>query len=204
MHLRSARAVSVSVPALALAAAVLAPGAGTALAGQPAGQGAGVVSVRGGPAAVAEASAERLELAGEVAAAKYGTGKPIDDPARERDVLRDVAGRAGGLGVGQRRAAAVFRDQIEANKAVQRGLHAYWDAHPEYRPVHRPDLAREVRPALDRLTGELLNGLAATRAAHAGPSCSARLAFGGVRAAQVRHFDALHTEALVRAVRSVC
>lgn len=209
MHLRAPR--TTTVPALVLAAAsvlALAPGAGIALAGTPGAQapaaGPGAEPDRGGPAAVAEASAGRLELADKVAAAKYGTGKPIDDPGREREVLATVAERAAGAGVDPGWAAAVFRDQIEANKAVQRGLYARWEAHPEERPADRPDLGTEVRPELDRITTELLAGLEGTREARGSATCGARLAVGGARAAHVRHFDRLHAEALAAAVRSVC
>lgn len=200
MHPRAPRPITVSALVFAASLLALAPGSGTAVAGARAGAGGG------GPAAVAEVSAERLELADKVAAAKYGTGRPVDDPGRERKVLEEVADRAAGRGVDPRWATAVFRDQIEANKAVQRGLYARWDVHPEERPTIRPDLDRDVRPALDRITTELLDGLEGTREAGARgtATCGVGLAVGGARAAYVRHFDALHAGALVRAVRAVC
>ncbi|WP_374205183.1 chorismate mutase [Streptomyces sp. TRM72054] len=43
--------------------------------------------------------ADRLLIADKVAAAKYGTDRPIDDPAREQKILDDVAARAVGLGL---------------------------------------------------------------------------------------------------------
>ncbi|WP_364704601.1 chorismate mutase [Streptomyces ossamyceticus] len=66
--------------------------------------------------------AERLLIADQVAAAKYGTARPIDDPAREQRILDDVAARAVGLGLDPDVVVAVLRDQIEANKLVQRRL----------------------------------------------------------------------------------
>ncbi|WP_206681109.1 chorismate mutase [Actinomadura sp. J1-007] len=66
-------------------------------------------------------AAERLALADRVAAAKWGTGRPIEDAARERELLADVARRSGEMGIDPGRSVAVFRDQIEAAKLVERG-----------------------------------------------------------------------------------
>lgn len=148
--------------------------------------------------------AHRLLLADEVAAAKYGTDKPIDDPVREQQILDDVAVRATALGLDPEEVKAVFRDQIEANKLVQRGLYARWDAHPEERPTERPDLVKEVRPQLDRITTGLLGALKDTRWLRTSPSCAPRLGVAAVRSAYGQELDALHVEGLVRALPSVC
>ncbi|GHA18100.1 chorismate mutase [Streptomyces purpurascens] len=148
--------------------------------------------------------AERLLLADKVAAAKYGTDTPIDDPAREAQILDDVRARAAVLGLDPDAVAAVFRDQIEANKLVQRGLYARWDANPGERPTERPDLAKEVRPALDRITTQLLTALQATEQARAVPSCGPRLTTAAAWSACTHRLDALHLKGLARAVPSVC
>ena len=138
------------------------------------------------------------------AAAKYGTDKPIDDPVRERQILDDVAARAVGLGLDPAAVSAVFRDQIEANKLVQRGLYTRWDAHPEERPTERPDLNTEVRPALDRITTQLLTALKDTAAVRGAPSCEARLGVAAVRSAYAHQLNPLHLAGLGRALLSVC
>ncbi len=148
--------------------------------------------------------AERLLVADKVAAAKYGTDKPIDDPVREQQILTDVSARAVGLGLDPEAVAAVFRDQIEANKVVQRGLYARWDAHPELRPTERPDLVKEVRPILDRITTELLDALKETEGVRSGDSCELRLVIAAGRSAYGYRLDGLHLEGLGRAVPSVC
>jgi chorismate mutase len=148
--------------------------------------------------------AERLLVADKVAAAKYGTATPIDDPVREKAVLDDVAARAVGLGLDPAAVTAVFRDQIEANKLVQRGLYARWDAHPQERPTERPDLVKEVRPVLDRITTRLLTALEETEGARAGASCGPRLRVAAVWSAYGHRLDRLHGEGLVRALPSVC
>jgi chorismate mutase len=148
--------------------------------------------------------AERLLVADKVAAAKYGTDKPIDDPVREQQILDDVSARAVGLGLDPKAVAAVFRDQIEANKVVQRGLYARWDAHPELRPTERPDLVKEVRPILDRITTELLDALKETAGVRSGDGCELRLVLAAGRSAYGYRLDRLHLEGLGRAVPSVC
>ncbi|WP_369200296.1 chorismate mutase [Streptomyces sp. PU-14G] len=154
--------------------------------------------------AVARASADRLALADLVAAAKYGTGEPISDPARERAVLDDVAERSAARGLDRHLTTAVFRDQIEASKDVQRGLFARWARNPSERPTRRPDLVEEVRPRLDRITVRLLDGLASVGQPRARLSCVPRLMAGAVREAGEHRFDGLHTRALFRALPSVC
>ncbi|WP_374194794.1 chorismate mutase [Streptomyces sp. VRA16 Mangrove soil] len=128
----------------------------------------------------------------------------MDDPARERQILDDVAARSVGLGLDPGFAQAVFRDQIEANKVVQRGLYARWDAHPEERPTERPDLATEVRPALDRITTQAVSS--GVQAADARPGWSAVSASSraALRDAHARGFDVLHLKGLARALPSVC
>ncbi|WDV49981.1 chorismate mutase [Streptomyces coeruleorubidus] len=153
---------------------------------------------------VTELLAQRLLLADKVAAAKYGTDTPIDDPEREARILDDVRARAVGLGLDPDAVAAVFQDQIEANKLVQRGLYARWDANPGERPTERPDLAKEVRPALDRITTQLLAALDDTERDRALPSCGPRLATAAGWSAYTHRLDALHLKGLGRALPSVC
>ncbi|MEU8868208.1 chorismate mutase [Streptomyces umbrinus] len=154
--------------------------------------------------ALTELFAERLLLADKVAAAKYGTESPIDDPARERQILDDVAARAAGLGLDPHSVTTVFRDQIEANKLVQRGLYARWDTHPDERPTERPDLAKEVRPALDLITTRLLAALQETAPVRADASCEPRLYAAATLSAYGHRLDVLHLRGLGRALPSVC
>jgi chorismate mutase len=99
---------------------------------------------------------ERLSLARDVAAAKYGSGDPIDDPIRERQILRSVGCALNTAPVSRRTGIRFFRDQIEASKVVQRGLYHRWHRHPEEIPATNPGLAVEVRPKLDRITAQII------------------------------------------------
>lgn len=149
-------------------------------------------------------SAERVQISDKVAAAKYGTGSPIDDPAREKVVLDFAAKRSAELGIDPARSVALFRDQIEASKIVQRGLFAFWDAHPDQVPTDRPDLPTEVRPVIDRINGELLTELAATTHVRSGPRCEPRLRLASAVAGWQRHLDHLHRTALDVSLGAAC
>ncbi|MFC7648042.1 chorismate mutase [Streptosporangium lutulentum] len=73
---------------------------------------------------------QRILLADKVAAAKFGTDQPIDDPARERQVLDQVTSLSDRMGLNPAAGLRFFRDQIEAGKVVQRGLYARWTTRP--------------------------------------------------------------------------
>ena len=159
---------------------------------------------RGGPLdEMAEVSAQRALIADDVAAAKFGTDSPIDDPAREQQILADVRQRSAGLGIDPDVAVQVFRDHIEASKDVQRALFAYWTAHPESAPTERPDLG-EIRGKLDAITTQLLDDLRVTEGARRSPACPGFRIAAEVHVWHKERLDGLHTRALVRSLSSVC
>jgi chorismate mutase len=165
---------------------------------------AGPARADAGLGPLVDVAARRLDVADLVAAAKWGTGKPIDDPAREQQILDSVAERSAAMGVDPQTAQRIFRDQIEAGKLVQRGLFARWAVRPGDVPAHRPDLEKEVRPLLDRITGELLADLKETQDARRAPSCRADLVKEVGRVETARRPDALHRAGLLRAIPSIC
>jgi chorismate mutase len=184
-------------------------GAGTASAGPAVPQAAAVAAadVRGGPYSgvhtIADLSARRVATADLVAAAKYGTDSPIDDRAREKQVLDSVAQQARDLGADPEAAVRIFRDQIEASKLVQRALFRSWDAAPSRAPTERPDLA-EVRKEINRINAVLVQGIADSASARAAPYCDGLLIASAAHVRHERQLDALHTVALARSLRSVC
>jgi chorismate mutase len=148
---------------------------------------------------------ERVRVADLVAAAKFGTSQPIDDPVREKQVLDTVRTKAAELGLDPENAATFFRAQIEANKFVQRGLYARWTEHPEEVPTRRPDLGTEVRPILDRLTTEILAELKDTeRLRRPTLQCEIHATIAERSAVFVHRLDRLHENALAEAMRPVC
>jgi chorismate mutase len=149
-----------------------------------------------------ELAVQRIEISGEVAAAKYGTGTPIDDPVREREQLDRVRRDAVAMGLAPAATVMFFRAQIAASKIVQAGLFRRWAAHPGQAPAVRPVLSR-IRVRLDRLTKEMLQELKATqvirrdaRRCHGELSRLAREADDGL--------DRLQRKALATALGAVC
>ncbi|MFE0420021.1 chorismate mutase [Streptomyces tendae] len=147
---------------------------------------------------------ERILVSDDVAASKFGTDSPIEDPVREAQVLDSVRKQAEAAGVDADTAVAFFRDQITASKIVQRGLFARWTAHPEEAPTTRPDLG-PIRSKLDQLTTALLAELKDTEQVRDKPvACGVQLTLASVSGAAVEHLDVLHRQALSTATDSVC
>ncbi|MDX6249906.1 MAG: chorismate mutase [Kribbellaceae bacterium] len=146
----------------------------------------------------------RIEVGDDVAASKFGTDKPIDDPVREQQVLDSARKSAIELGLDPGETIQFFRDQIEASKVVQRGLFQGWAAHPSEAPKTRPDLSR-IRIELDQLTTSLLRELVRTTSTrHADVRCIVELTTACVSGRTLYHLDGLHSRALTKAVTSVC
>jgi chorismate mutase len=147
---------------------------------------------------------ERIRVSDDVAASKFGTDSPIEDPVREAQVLEQVRTQAGAAGLDPDAAAAFFQDQITASKAVQNGLFARWTAHPEEAPTTRPDLG-PIREQLDQLTTALLQELKDTEALRERPiACMVQLALATGSGAVLERLDTLHRQALRTATQSVC
>jgi chorismate mutase len=147
---------------------------------------------------------QRLQVSDQVAAAKFGTGQPIDDPVREQQELALVRQDAVALGIDPDATVRFFQQQINASKVVQRGLFDLWTAHPELAPTSRPDLAT-IRTELDRITTEILQQLVAVKDLLADtPTCDVGLAEARLTGEIVNHLDRLHRHALSVALASVC
>ena len=152
---------------------------------------------------IAQAVSLRLATADAVAAAKWGTPSPIDDPAREAQVLGAVATQAADEGLSAGRVQQIFRDQIEANKEVQRALFGWWSVAPGAAPTVRPDLT-QVRPVIDRQNLDILLQLREQEAVLAGPGCVPALVDAAVAVAAEQRLDPLHQATLARALVSIC
>ncbi|MGW7680504.1 gamma subclass chorismate mutase AroQ [Kribbella sp. NPDC054772] len=147
---------------------------------------------------------QRIVIGDDVAASKYFSGKPVDDPVREQQILESVRQSAVQLGIDPESTAQFFQAQIDASKVVQRGLLAYWAAHPDKAPTTGPDLT-VIREKLDALTAQLLAEL--VRVDHlrqTGPRCTISL-FVSTTSADIRHhLDQLHRQAVRTASTTVC
>ncbi|TDF85013.1 chorismate mutase [Pseudomonas sp. H9] len=104
---------------------------------------------------------QRLDIAQAVALNKWDSGQPVQDAGREIQVITNVQAQATRFGVDAERAATFFTDQIEANKLLQYSALSKWHAVGSAPQTHRVDLAKHLRPQLDRLQRNLLSELAA-------------------------------------------
>ncbi len=146
----------------------------------------------------------RVLVGDQVAAAKFGTDQPIDDPVREQQVLDQARQQALALGIDPEATVAFFQDQISASKVVQHGLFRLWTAHPDQAPTTRPDLAT-IRQELDQITTRIMSALKSTQdIRHRTPRCYVELVTAKLSGEFTNHLDALHRHALNVAVASVC
>jgi chorismate mutase len=117
----------------------------------------------------------RLELMHDVARYKWAAKAPIEDPARERALLDDVAERGRALGLDPAAARSFFAAQIEAAKLVQRADFARWEADHRGSVGDPPDLVGVLRPRIDALNRDLLAALADARPLALDRDAAARL-----------------------------
>ena len=99
--------------------------------------------------------AKRLALGADAAATKFIDGGQIDDPAREKEILDCVASVPGSIGGGAA-GVAFFRDQIMANKIIQRGFEQHWREKPADFPVRWHHPTEEIRPKFDVINRPML------------------------------------------------
>lgn len=103
---------------------------------------------------------QRLNVAAMVAQSKWNSGAPINDPVREQKILDDLTASMSASNVQEtlfmRR---FFQAQFDAGKIIQLDLHAQWRRQQRGRFIDPPDLARDIRPELDRLTPLLIDAL---------------------------------------------
>lgn len=153
-----------------------------------------------------ETSARRLALAKLVALEKWDRQAPVEDAAREAQVLMGAANDGESRGLDRTFVAQFFKAQIEANKVIQYSLLAHW-RRVGVAPAHRPiDLAATIRPELDRLEEELLRELADTVAIRATAACPAdtAIAVGRYLAGHRHDAGSLQAIALDRAMAASC
>lgn len=103
---------------------------------------------------------QRLNLAQDVAMYKWNAKAAIDDPVREQQILDGLAQQAPQYGLEPRQVQDFFTVQIVAGKMIQTALFAEWVVKSQTPFTNPPDLKTAIRPALDKLTVELLMALA--------------------------------------------
>ena len=148
-------------------------------------------------------SSQRLALAEPVARWKWAHHEPITDEPREAALLARIDERARAADIDPVFAQQFFRDQIEASKDVQNALFDNWrnSRAPEGTP---PDLARDTRPKLDRVTNALLSALAGVEPLRHADDCPLRLADSIARWKHLTRYDSAQNAPLTRALSHVC
>lgn len=143
---------------------------------------------------------ERLALADQVALSKWDSGKAVEDPARERQVIANARARAPAFNLDPDRVERLFRAQIEASKQVQNARLSQWRTAGRAPDTPRQDLAQDIRPELDRLQTQLLQSYADVQPFQAAPACRRWLSAG----LGLLPGDPVHAQALVLATAEVC
>lgn len=146
---------------------------------------------------------QRLALAEPIAHWKWVNHRPLTDTSREKALRAEVDRRARRAGVDPSFAQAFFADQIDASTQLQRALFDAWrTSQPPAEPP--PDLQSVLRPQLDRLTPQLITGLARVQPLRDAPDCPMRVAQGIANWKSLTRYDSTRTDALTRALEHVC
>ncbi|MFJ2537374.1 MULTISPECIES: chorismate mutase [unclassified Pseudomonas] len=143
---------------------------------------------------------ERLNIGDLVALTKWDSGKPIQDSPREAQVIANARTLASERKLDPEDVSQLIAAQMEANKLVQYGLLAQWQAAGAAPNTPRPDLGKQIRPRLDELQTRLLQQYADFAPYRHDSSCPAWLA----KARSGLTHDALHALALTRATGELC
>jgi chorismate mutase len=153
--------------------------------------------------ALVDAAAQRLQTADAVSASKWITKGPIEDPARERQVIDGVREAASARGVDPGYVQAVFRDQIDATVGIEYARFSDWKLDPADAPQTAPDLS-DSRGVIDGLNRTMVTEVAAQWDSLHSPGCSGDLRAAEDAVVRARTLDGLYQQALSTATRSYC
>ncbi len=102
---------------------------------------------------------QRLAVMPAVAATKWQTHSPIADPERERVVIKHSGELASPSGLSADSVERVFEIQVRLAREWEERLTDDWQAHGFSYTGPIPDLAKEIRPQLDKVTTGMLAAL---------------------------------------------
>jgi chorismate mutase len=123
-----------------------------------------------------ETSARRLNLAEEVAFAKWDNKTAVEDPPREEHVISSAVSEGKTEGLDPGIVSRFFRAQIEANKVVQYSLLSAWHQAGKAPDHQAQELASTIRPQLDEIQKQLIEELISTSTVRTSSTCRADLA----------------------------
>ena len=150
-----------------------------------------------------DAAAQRLQTAEAVAATKWQTHDPIEDPPRVQQVLAAVRSDADSRGIAPDDVARIFTDQINATEAIEYTRFAQFKLDPASAPAAPQDLSAS-RAIIDRLNKLMVEQLAAEWPLLHAPDCTGRLDDARRSVVAARALDPLYQQALSFVTRSYC
>lgn len=153
--------------------------------------------------ALVDAAAQRLQTADPVAAAKYNSGGPIDDPRREQQVIDTVTSAAAAKHIDTEYIRAVFHNQMDATSAVEHARFADWKLNPGTAPTAVADLS-VIRATIDRFNQIMVNEVGAQWDWLNSSDCVVELANAKAAVVAARQLDDLYERALTYATHSYC
>ena len=153
--------------------------------------------------ALVDAAAQRLQTADPVAASKWTTGGPIEDHAREQQVIDAVTAQASQHGVDDGYVQRVFRDQISATVGVEYGRFSEWKLDPASAPTAAPNLS-ESRTTIDGLNRTMVDQIATQWNSLHSPSCVTDLEAARSAVVGTRNLDPLYQRGLMFATGNYC
>ena len=152
-----------------------------------------------------DTSAHRIEIARQVAFAKWDSHRAVEDQRREEAVISAAVVQGVARGLDRAFVARFFQAQIDANKVVQYALLSEWrrlgsaPKHPQF------DLSRTIRPELDAIQSRLLDELLLIRNLRGSPSCGPGLSSAIIRyLAHHQDFTPVEAAALQRSLAPLC
>jgi chorismate mutase len=152
-----------------------------------------------------DASAHRIEIARQVAFAKWDSHRAVEDRRREAEIISAAVAQGVARGLERDFVARFFQAQIDANKLVQHALLSEWrrfGGAPQHPQI---DLSRTIRPELDTIQSKLIDELVLTRNLRRSRSCGSGLASViSSYLAQHQGFTPVEASALRRSLAPVC
>jgi chorismate mutase len=150
-----------------------------------------------------DSAAQRLQTAEPVAATKWTTHDPIEDPQRVQQVLATVSADAHARGIDPDYVSQIFTDQINATEAIEYTRFAQWKLDPASAPAAQADLSAS-RAIIDRLNGAMVDEITAGWPLLHSPDCAGVLDDARNAVAGARGLDPLYQQALTFVTRSYC
>lgn len=150
-----------------------------------------------------DAAAQRLQVADDVAAAKWHSGAAIEDPARVHQQLAALASAAQAEHLGPDYVTRVFTDQIGATEAAEHYRFAQWKLDPATAPAAAADLAAS-RTRIDGFNHVMLTQIGWHWQQLHAPDCAVRRDEAVRAVGATRQLDEFYRQALAAATRDYC